>query len=99
MTIDASQVEAIAALAALDVPADELAAVARQLDRIIAYVEQLGELPATAGDRALVLGPAHAPLRSDVVVPAHVAESLPEIAPAFSLGLFMVPPRGTLDSE
>lgn len=99
MTIDATQVEAIAALAALDVPADELAAVARQLDRIIAYVEQLGALPASADNRALVLGPACAPLREDVVVPAQIAGRLPEIAPAFAQGLFLVPPRGTMDSE
>lgn len=79
----------IAALARLRVPESELSLWARQLDRIVSYIDQLKELPEdvfpTAGSAPAT------PLRPDAPRPGHGAEALAENAPSLAHGFGEVP--------
>ncbi len=99
MSIKPEDVTRVARLAAIDVRQDELADVARQLDRIMGYVEQLTEVPSDETAGAPEIGPAMVSLRDDLVAPVPLARSPGEMAPAFASGFFTVPVRNTLEEE
>lgn len=100
MTIDRGTVQHIARLAELAVSDEEAHALAGQLERIVTFVEQLGELE-TSDDRgeAVVVGPARTPLRDDVVAPIPMARGPETIAPVMQDGLFLVPRLGGMAAE
>ena len=90
MTITPSDLARLAALAALDVPADQLATLAAEVDRIVSYVGQL------AGGVAPGDPPAAEPLagvrfRPDVVRPVPMDRTPADFAPQFRDGFFVVP--------
>ena len=88
-----------AALAEIAVDEGELPKLVAQLDRIVAYVEQLGEVPAGEAAEPYAGGPPEVVLREDVVRRADVARLLPRMAPEFAHGFFLVPRRGTMEEE
>lgn len=100
MTIDRGTVQHIARLAELAVSDEEAHALAGQLERIVTFVEQLGELDdGDAPTGAVVVGPDRTPLRDDVVAPIPMARGPEAMAPAMQDGLFLVPRLGGMAAE
>jgi len=100
MTIDRGTVQHIARLAELAVSDEEAHALAGQLERIVTFVEQLGELDgADAPTGTVVVGPERTPLRDDVVAPIPMARGPEAMAPAMQDGLFLVPRLGGMAAE
>lgn len=91
MKIGKEEVLHVAALAALRVPDDELPTLVNQMQRIVDFVAQLGEVPAGEQAPPFVAGPARVALRDDVVRPEPLAHPPAEFAPEFTGGLFTVP--------
>ncbi len=90
MSLTPADLTRLAALAALDVPEDQLPALAAQLDRIVSYVGQL----ATLGD--LSERPVAPPVpgcrfRADLVRSTPLATMPADFAPRFLDGFFVVP--------
>lgn len=81
----------VARLSALEVPDAELDHLVDQLQRIVAMVDQLGEVTVAGKAPPFNAGPAQAELRADVIAPEILSRSPAEIAPGFSGGFFSVP--------
>jgi len=81
----------VARLSALEVPDAELDHLVDQLQRIVAMVDQLGEVTVAGEAPPFNAGPAQAELRADVIAPELLSRSPAEIAPGFSGGFFSVP--------
>ena len=96
MTIGVDDARHVARLAELAVPEAELPLLASQLERIVAFVAQLGDAELGEGAEPVVMGPARTPLREDVVAPVPLARPVASIAPEFVDGLFVVPKLGGL---
>ncbi|HEY7529117.1 MAG TPA: Asp-tRNA(Asn)/Glu-tRNA(Gln) amidotransferase subunit GatC [Gemmatimonadota bacterium] len=86
--IDRDEVLRIAALARLELTDDEVVRMARDLGRILEYVERLAALPAPARGAEPA---ASTPRRPDVVVPSRLAEELLALAPEREDPLVRVP--------
>ena len=97
MSVRKEDVEHMANLAELAVEPSELPALTEQMDRIVGFVAQLGELGAIEGMAAHVAGPEATPLRPDVVVPARLALPPAALAPEFIDGFFVVPRLGAME--
>lgn len=99
MSIGPKEVLHAAKLAEIAVADAELPRLASQLNRIVEYVEQLGEVP--AGERAepYLGGPVEAAMRPDVVAPIPLAHPVSEMAPEFVGGFFLVPRRVAMAEE
>lgn len=97
MSLTREQVERVARLAELHVPAGELPALATQIARIVDYVGQLGEVGADEEAPPFLAGPAASPLREDVVCPQPLARGPEAFAPEFRDGFFVVPRLGHLE--
>lgn len=88
-TVTPEVVRRIAALARLRVPESELDLWARQLDRIVSYIDQLKELPE---DVFPAEEPFFAtPFRADAPRPGEGERALAENAPASAHGFGVVP--------
>ena len=97
MSVTSSDIERIAALAALDVDAERLGELTRQIGAILEHVDQLRNAPVPEHS-ALASMSAHAcPLREDEVRPDPLERKPKEMAPEFKEGLFIVPPIGRID--
>ena len=88
-TVTPEVVRRVAALARLQVPETELTLWARQLDRIVSYIDQLKELPADV--LPAVDGGAPTPFRIDATRPGGGDRALADNAPALSHGCGVVP--------
>jgi aspartyl-tRNA(Asn)/glutamyl-tRNA(Gln) amidotransferase subunit C len=90
MAVDEDDVRAVATLACLGVAPERLPALARELNGILAHMEQLASVDVSraAEASALVGG---MPLRPDSGVQAHLARPRESFAPAMRDGLFVVP--------
>ncbi len=99
MTIGRSEVLHAARLAEIAVSDAELDTLVAQLGRIVAYVEQLGEVTDDSDAAGHVGGPAEVRLREDEVRPAVLLHPVADMAPAFAQGLFLVPRRGVMEEE
>ncbi len=81
----------VARLSALEVPDAELDHLVDQLQRIVAMVDQLGEVTVAGKAPPFNAGPAQAELRADVIAPVPLAHSPAQFSPGFSGGFFSVP--------
>lgn len=96
MTIGIDDVRHVARLAELAVAEADVSQLAADLERIVAFVEQLqGEAQADAS-APLVIGPDCVVLREDVVDPIPMSLSPAQLAPAFEQDFFVVPKLGGL---
>ena len=93
MTVTKEQIRRIAELAELAVDDTAAAELETQLNRILGYVEQLGELPKDD----IAVDERKAPLRRDEPSADVLAERPESWAPAMKGGLFVVPRLGELD--
>lgn len=96
MSIGEKEVLHAAKLAELAVDEAELPRLVAQLGSIVAYVEQLGELPAGETATPHLAGAAAAPLRDDTVRRGLPEAALETLTAEFRNGLFLVPVRGTM---
>ncbi len=97
MSVRREDVLHVARLAELAVEEADLPRLVEQLSRIVAYVAQLGEVPAGETAPPFIAGPEAAPLREDVVHPCALARSPAEMAPEFAQGFFVVPRLGAME--
>ena len=97
MSIGRDEVVHVAQLAELAVSEEELPRLVEQMARIVAYVAQLGEVPAGEQAPAFVAGPTATPLREDIIRPDPLARSPAQMAPEFAQGLFVVPRLGAME--
>lgn len=99
MTIGPEQVRHVARLAELAVGDDDVNRLAEELQAIVSFVEQLGELRIDEPTAAVVVGPTSVTLREDVVNPIPMVRGAADLAPAFEEGFFVVPKLGGLAEE
>jgi aspartyl-tRNA(Asn)/glutamyl-tRNA(Gln) amidotransferase subunit C len=96
MSIGREQVLHVAHLAEIGVDDADLARLVEQLNRIVAYVEQLDQVPDAPAEPFLA-GPAATPLRDDTVGPVPLVRPPAAIAPEFRDGFFLVPRHGAME--
>jgi aspartyl-tRNA(Asn)/glutamyl-tRNA(Gln) amidotransferase subunit C len=99
MSIGRDEVLHVAKLAELAVEERELDRLVEQLNRIVGYVAQLGEVPLDVDADRFQAGPERVALREDAVRPWPMARGPESIAPELADGLFLVPVRGTLEGS
>lgn len=99
MTIDPAEVRHVAQLAELAVSEADIATLAGQLERIVAFVAQLDELDLPVVELGSPVGPGAVELREDVVAPIPMASAPVDFAPAFEQGFFVVPRLDGLVNE
>ncbi|MBN8501481.1 MAG: Asp-tRNA(Asn)/Glu-tRNA(Gln) amidotransferase subunit GatC [Sphingomonadales bacterium] len=91
MSVDTATVAKIAALARIKVSEAELAAMVPELNGILAWVEQLGEVDVTGVEPMTAVIANHLRLRDDVVTDGGVRDAVLANAPARQDGFFGVP--------
>lgn len=91
MSVDTATVARIAALARIKVTEAELEAMVPELNGILAWVEQLGEVDVTGVEPMTAVIENHLRLRDDVVTDGGIRDSVLANAPAAEHGFFGVP--------
>jgi aspartyl-tRNA(Asn)/glutamyl-tRNA(Gln) amidotransferase subunit C len=91
VSVDTATVAKIASLARLKVTEADLAAMVPELNGILAWVEQLGEVDVTGVEPMTAVIPNHLRLRDDVVTDGGVRDAVLANAPAPEHGFFGVP--------
>lgn len=91
MSVDTATVAKIAALARIKVSEAELAAMVPELNGILAWVEQLGEVGVSGVEPMTAVIPNTLRLRADVVTDGGVRDAVLANAPAAEHGFFGVP--------
>lgn len=91
MALDKSAVEKIAFLARIKVPAEDLEGLARELDHIIGWVEQLSEVNTDGVEPMSSVTTLDLPRRQDMVTDGAYAEKILANAPEREDGFFTVP--------
>ena len=99
MKISAADVLHVARLAELDVPEADIDRLTAELDRIVEYVAQLGDLGGPADTPAFIPGPQAAPLRPDEVGSVPLARSPAQLGADVREGLFVVPRLSAMEGE
>jgi len=99
MTIGEAEVRHVARLAELAVAEADLPLLATQLEGIVTFVAQLGEVTVPADSTAVAVGPERLTLREDVVDPIPMTHGPETIAPVFIDGFFVVPKLGGMAEE
>jgi aspartyl-tRNA(Asn)/glutamyl-tRNA(Gln) amidotransferase subunit C len=91
MSVDTATVAKIAALARIKVTEAEIEAMVPELNGILAWVEQLGEVDVTGVEPMTAVIENHLRLRDDVVTDGGIRDSVLANAPAPEHGFFGVP--------
>ena len=91
MSVDTATVARIATLARIKVSEGELAAMVPELNGILAWVEQLGEVDVTGVEPMTAVIPNSLRLRDDVVTDGGIRDAVLANAPAPEHGFFGVP--------
>ena len=91
MSVDTATVARIAALARIKITEAELEAMVPELNGILAWVEQLGEVDVTGVEPMTAVIENHLRLREDVVTDGGIRDSVLANAPAAEHGFFGVP--------
>ena len=91
MSVDKATVAKIASLARIRMSDEEAAAMVPELNQILGWVEQLGEVDVTGVEPMTAVIPNHLRLRDDVVTDGGIREAVLANAPAAEHGFFGVP--------
>lgn len=91
MSVDSTTVAKIAKLARIAVSDGEVEALVPELNKILQWVEQLGEVDVAGVEPMTAVIPNHLRLRDDVVSDGNVREKVLANAPAAQHGFFGVP--------
>jgi len=91
MSVDTATVARIAALARIKVTEPELEEMVPELNGILAWIEQLGEVDVTGVEPMTAVIENHLRLRDDVVTDGGIRDAVLANAPAAEHGFFGVP--------
>lgn len=91
MSVDAATVKKIASLARIAITEEEVATIAPELDNILGWIEQLGEVDTSAVQPMTAVIPNTLRLRDDVVTDGGVRDAVLANAPNAEHGFFAVP--------
>ena len=91
MSVDTATVKKIASLARIAMSDDEVEALVPELNNILGWVEQLGEVDVTGVEPMTAVIPNHLRLRDDVVTDGNVRDEVLANAPEAEHGFFAVP--------
>ncbi|CAM8636381.1 MULTISPECIES: Asp-tRNA(Asn)/Glu-tRNA(Gln) amidotransferase subunit GatC [Sphingobium] len=91
MSIDLQTVKKIASLSRISVTDAEAEAMVPELNNILGWVEQLGEVDVTGVEPMTAVIPNHQRLRQDVVTDGNVRDKVLANAPQAEHGFFAVP--------
>lgn len=91
MALDKATVRKIAYLARIEVPDDQLEALAGELSNILDWVEQLGEVDTDGVAPMASAVEIELPMRADEVTDGGYPEKMLQNAPAATKGFFTVP--------
>ena len=91
MSIDLQTVKKIASLSRISVSEEEAQAMVPELNNILGWVEQLGEVDVTGVQPMTAVIPNHQRLRDDVVTDGDVRDKVLANAPQAEHGFFAVP--------
>lgn len=91
MSVDHATVKKIASLARLAISDEEAEALAPELNKILGFVEQLGEVDVTGVEPMTAVIPNKLRLREDVVTDGNVRDKVLANAPQAEHGFFAVP--------
>ena len=91
MSVDAATVKKIASLARIAITDEEVAKIAPELDNILGWIEQLGEVDTANVQPMTAVIPNTLRLRDDVVTDGDVRDKVLANAPRAEHGFFAVP--------
>ena len=91
MSVDAATVRKIASLARIAVSEEEVGAMTGELNNILGWVEQLGEVDTEGVEPLAAVIPNALRLRDDVVTDGNIRERVLANAPQAEHGFFAVP--------
>lgn len=91
MSVDSSTVKKVASLARIAVTDAQADALVPELNSIIGWVEQLGEVDVTGVEPMTAVIPNHLRLRDDVVTDGDIRDKVLANAPQAEHGFFAVP--------
>lgn len=91
MSVDAATVKKIASLARIAITDEEVAKIAPELDNIMGWIEQLGEVDCTGVEPMTAVIPNTLRLREDVVTDGDKRDAVLANAPQAEHGFFTVP--------
>ena len=91
MSIDLATVKKIASLSRISVTQEEAQAMVPELNNILGWVEQLGEVDVTGIEPMTAVIPNHLRLRDDVITDGNVRDKVLANAPQAEHGFFAVP--------
>jgi aspartyl-tRNA(Asn)/glutamyl-tRNA(Gln) amidotransferase subunit C len=91
MSVDAATVKKIASLARIAITDEEVAKIAPELDNIMGWIEQLGEVDTSSVEPMTAVIANHLRLRDDVVTDGGKRDAVLANAPQAEHGFFTVP--------
>lgn len=91
MSVDHATVRKIASLARIAVTDEQVEAMVPELNNILGWIEQLGEVDTSAVQPMTAVIPNHQRLRDDVVTDGDVRDAVLKNAPQAEQGFFTVP--------
>jgi aspartyl-tRNA(Asn)/glutamyl-tRNA(Gln) amidotransferase subunit C len=91
MSVDAATVRRIAHLARIAVAEEEIEPLGRELNAILAFVEQVSEVDVTGVEPMTSVTPMEMKKREDVVTDGDIADDIVRNAPATENHFFLVP--------
>lgn len=91
MKITTETLDYLATLSRLTLPVEEQEQVAGELEKIVAYMDLLEELPTEGVEPLTHIVPLRNVLRADVVRPSSLRDELLSSAPAVKDGTYLVP--------
>lgn len=91
MPVDTATVQRIANLARIAITPEDAAKFAPELDQILGWIEQLGEVDTTGVEPMTAVIPNHLRLRDDVVTVGGIRDQVLANAPEAEHGFFTVP--------
>ena len=98
MAVTLDDVRHIAALARLGLPEPRVAAIANELNTILAHMDELAKVDTAGVQEVIGVGAEGLPVRKDVGPPFSLARSLDAFAPSMRDGFFLVPRLSTHES-
>ena len=91
MSVDKDTVKKIARLARLDVPKERQEQIAGELNAILSWIEELGEVDTSAIEPLASVTGHRLPLRADKVTDGNKVDAILANAPEKASGFFVVP--------
>lgn len=91
MSVDSTTVRKIAALARIAVTDAQVEAMVPELNNILGWIEQLGEVDTAAVEPMTAVIPNHLRLRDDAITDGDVRDAVLKNAPQAEHGFFAVP--------